>query len=214
MAIYSLTDWLLTGAIFLFFFFLFQWIARRHWKNRELWICADYIWLAFAVLGVFGALRDWRRSEASIRAEDEQQLCVYRAYDRAANISHAISPVALKEGGHQDNEHAISEWGRWAFNALGTSPMVIDAFIKKSEALLHDGTIPADVFRAVIEEMQEQRDDFRRIAQMKESMAVSTTERIFMAFTPVFLSIALSLRLGKVTADLMRTRNGKKEALG
>jgi hypothetical protein len=202
----------LFGALFASLVIFDLWLVRWWQLGRIGWKRVDYLWLFAAILGLFAASSEVRRMLApnfgafarlyqQARYEDLQREV--RFFGSGAICGLFNSPSQVGADDEQRQLDAVCEFGKTAVAALPpevtsepldltplrTRPQVQDAF------LLHEYSVLDRAIAGYVE------------AEDKTSALVAASERssfeiILAVVSPWILTVALALRITKVTGEL------------
>jgi hypothetical protein len=204
-------------------------LSRRVRETEKFWLIVEYAWLSAAAAGIALGYAEIRRNEIG-EATRQQEVVVETARRYAwmqANFAHMIY------SGLGESETDDSRWFGYISDALelGSANMRWQHFLAQNDDLRHHEPVPKGFGRAVIPQeptvaykridrsagdlvyqnavgVIEQLETLQREAdKLDELRSQELTPQVarLRSVMPWILTLALSLRITKITADWLRT---------
>lgn len=206
-------------GIFFFLLVIFHLTFLRFWKLSEKgWKYVDYIWISFAVLGLFAGTIEVRRFVA------ENQVSMQKAY-MISEYSDLIREIGFLQGAAVCRKFNRTEWSPQNFDEIQNEFDKICSFARDLNKRMPNDP-PEDIRElnilsypavkdVVLQDMLKRLpycvkkyEDARKVYKETESaIHRSEIEIVFFILGPFFLAIALALRITKVTGELMLKKN-------
>lgn len=189
----------------------------RVWKLDKVgWKKVDYIWLGMAALGLLSAAAEVRRLVATGMAFGEEsytQASYGRVLDRAAFLSidpgaicrtfvrSEFSPSNLDEV--QEEFDAICRYGKSLVKAIPMEPPEdFDKLRLPNRPKVKDAML-LEALESLDGALEDYREAKRRLKVVEAAKDQTDIELALVALSPLLLSIALAVRITKVTGEIL-----------